>query len=269
MKKRKHNLAGHTALITGATSGMGLEYSRQLAALGCDLLMVSNQREALQKIPQEIAQQYHVHAIGHYQDLAQDDAAQSLYDHCISQGIQVDILINNAGIYFFDELTPELQPKVEAMLRLHVLTPTRLSILFGNDMKARRSGYILNVSSLAAKLPTPGITLYSATKAYLKSFTKSLYFEMRPYGVGVTTVLPGAIATPLYGLNPKLMSFAVKIGLIHTPKWLVQRAIRGMLRHHHVVKPGAMNYYLPPIIKLLPNSLETCIWNKLKPKKKE
>ena len=161
------------------------------------------------------------------------------------------------------KLTPDYYSKAETLFKLHTITPTRLCLLFGNDMKQRGKGYIINVSSLAAKLPTPGITMYSATKAYLKSFSKSLYFEMRPYGVGVTTVLPGAIATPLYNLKPALMNIAVKIGLIKTPQWLVKRALRGMFRKKHYVKPGAMNYYLPVLLKLLPNNLETKIWKRL------
>ena len=99
-----------------------------------------------------------------------------------------------------------------------------------------------------------------------KSFSKSMYFEMRNYNVGCTTVLPGAIATPLYGLKPSLLKFGVNIGVISTPHWLVKHAIRGMLHKRHYVKPGAMNYYLPVLIKLLPNWLEMKIWNKFKDK---
>lgn len=120
------------------------------------------------------------------------------------------------------------------------------------------------MSSMAAKLPCPGITVYSATKAYLKSFGKSLYFEMRPYGVGVTTVCPAAIATPLYRLKPNLLNLGVKIGLIGTPQWLVRKALNGMIRKKRVVKPGFMNYYLPPLIALLPKRLVDTLWRKFK-----
>lgn len=251
-----------TALVTGGSSGMGLEYCRQLAQRGCRVLMVSNQRELLESLPAQLTEEYGVPVMGHYQDLANDHAAQELFDWCHEQGLQIDILVNNAGMFFFHELTPEYRPKAELIMKLHMLTPTRLCMLFGEEMKQRGYGYILNVSSLAAKLPTPGITLYNATKAYLKNFSKSLYFEMRPYGVGVTTVIPGAIATPLYNLDPRTMAFCIKIGLIRTPRWLVRRALRGMFHKRHYVKPGAMNYYLPPLIKLLPNWLELKIWKR-------
>ena len=252
------------ALVTGATSGMGLEYCRQLAQRGHHLVMVSNQRELLDTLPAQLSQQYNVRATGRYQDLAAPDAAQRLYDYCRQQGLQVDILVNNAGMFFFHELTPDYADRSEAMLALHMLTPTRLCALFGEDMKRRRRGYILNVSSLTAQIPAPGITLYAATKAYLKSYSKSLYFEMRPYGVGVTTVLPAAVATPLYRLNPKTQTLLTRLGIIRTPQWLVRRALRGMFRRRHYVKPGIMNYLVPPLVKLLPNRLETRIWQKLK-----
>jgi hypothetical protein len=120
------------------------------------------------------------------------------------------------------------------------------------------------MSSMVAKLPAPGITVYSATKAYLKSFSKSLFFEMRPYGVGVTTVCPAAIATPLYKLKPSLLRLGVKIGLIGRPEWLVKRALRGMFHKRRVVKPGLMNYYLPPMVNALPKWLVARLWKKFK-----
>ena len=149
-------------------------------------------------------------------------------------------------------------------MRLHIFTPTRLCVLFGEEMKKRGYGYIINMSSMAAKLPCPGITIYSATKAYLKSFSKSLYFEMRPFGVGVITICPAAIATPLYKLKPNLLRMGVKIGLIGTPRWLVRKALKGMMKKKRVVKPGFMNLYLPPLIAILPKRLVARLWQKFK-----
>ena len=253
------------ALVTGGSSGMGLEYARQLAAKGYDLLLVSNQQEELTQAADELSQAYHVDVIVHFQDLAVETAAEELFSYCQAEKLQIDILINNAGMFFFEELTTDNAAKALTMMRLHMFTPTRLCVLFGEEMKQRGSGYILNMSSMAAKLPCPGITVYSATKAYLKSFGKSLYFEMRPHGVGVTTVCPAAIATPLYKLKPSLLKLGVKIGLIGTPQWLVRRALRGMFHKRRVVKPGLMNYYLPPLIAILPKWLVARIWKKVNP----
>lgn len=256
---------GHTplALITGGSSGMGMIYTQRLAEAGCDLLLVSNQKEELEKVADDMQQKHGVRAIAHYQDLSLDTAADDLLAFCKEQSLVVDILINNAGMFFFEELHPDNETRALKMLQLHVYTPTRLCVLLGEEMKQRGYGYILNVSSMAAKLPCPGISIYSATKAYLKSFSKSMYFEMRPYGVGLTVVCPGAIATPLYKLKPSLLKTGVKIGLIGTPEWLVRRALRGLFRKRRVVKPGAMNYYLPPLIAILPNWLVARIWKRI------
>ena len=257
----KSNIKGYNALVTGGTSGMGWEFCQQLAAKGCNVLMVSIQQELLETLPRELGKRYGVQSWGLYMDLAKETAAAEVWEWCRRQNIEIDILVNNAGMFFFGEINAETQGKALAMMQLHIYTPTRLVMLFGDAMKQRRRGYIVNMSSMAAQLPTPGITVYAATKAYLKSFSKSMYFEMRSYGVGVTTVLPAAIATPLYNLKPSLMKLGIATGVIHTPQWLVRRALRGMVRRRHVVKPSLMNYYLPVLIKLLPNWLETKIWN--------
>lgn len=265
-RERFEDLHGHRpwALITGGSSGMGLEYARQLAENDCNLLLVSNQKEELEIVAEQLVQEKSIQVIPHYQDLATETAAEDLFGYCQSQALQIDILINNAGMFFFEELTPENEQKALTMLRLHVFTPTRLCLLFGEEMKKRGYGHLINMSSMAAQLPEPGITVYSATKAYLKSFGKSLYFEMRPYGVSVTTVCPGAIATPLYKLKPSLLDLGVKVGLIGTSRWLVRKALNGMARQKRVVKPGFMNYYLPPLIALLPKKLVDWLWKKFK-----
>ena len=252
------------ALITGGSSGMGLEYARQLSEVGCDLVLVSNQKEELERAAETLQQGRTIQVIPHYQDLAAEDAADTLLGFCQTENLQIDVLINNAGMFFFEELTLDNEAEALTMMRLHMFTPTRLCVLFGEEMKRRGYGYLINMSSMAAKLPCPGITVYSATKAYLKSFGKSLYFEMRPYGVGVTTVCPAAIATPLYKLKPNLLKFGVKIGVIGTPRWLVRRALNGMARMKRVVRPGFMNGYLPPLIAMLPHGLVDKLWRKFK-----
>ncbi|MCR4828750.1 MAG: SDR family NAD(P)-dependent oxidoreductase [Bacteroidales bacterium] len=262
------DIRGYNALVTGGTSGMGWEYCCQLAARGCNILMVSIQEDLLATRPAELAQRYGVKTWSLYADLSQESAAQEVWDYCNGQHIDIDILINNAGMFFFHEIDETIHDKALAMVRLHVVTPTRLVMLFGEAMKARRKGYIVNMSSMTAQLPTPGITVYAATKAYLKSFSKSMFFELAPYNVGVTTVLPGAIATPLYQMNDRWMKLGLSVGLIRTPQWLVKRALRGMLRKRHVVRPGAMNYIVPALIRLLPNPLEMSIWNGFRKGKK-
>ena len=257
-------LATMLALITGGSAGMGLEYARQLAARGYDLILVSNRQDELECAVSTLSIQFPVSIRGRYQDLSLPSSADDLTAWCQSQQILPDILINNAGMYFFKELEWADMDRVQAMLNLHVQTVTRLSLLMGLAMKERGSGRILIVSSMTARIPAPGITIYSATKAYLRSFGKSLHYEFRPYGVGVTTVCPAAIATPLYRMSPRLMNWGLKTGLVHTPKWLVKRALRAMFRGRRVVSPSLMNLWLPAFIALLPGFLVAAIWKRLK-----
>ena len=253
------------ALITGGSSGMGLEYARQLAAKGFDLWLVSNREEELAAAARALQSAFPVRVTAHFQDLAKPDAADRLYGWCVrEQGVLPDVLINNAGMFFFKELETEDLERVQAMVDLHVVTVTRACVLFGNAMKQRGSGYILNMSSMAARIPAPGITVYSATKAYLRSFGRSFSYEMKPYGVGMTTVCPAAVATPLYRLSEKWLRFGVRIGVIQTPRRLVKRALRAMFHKRRVVSPGLMNVYLPPLIDLLPGPVEAAIWKRVR-----
>ncbi|MDO5442050.1 MAG: SDR family NAD(P)-dependent oxidoreductase [Bacteroidia bacterium] len=254
------------ALITGGSSGMGLEYSRQLAAQGYSLTIVSNVQEQLDSAKAELEGLVPgVTVTTHWADLAADDSGSALHDWCEEQNLIPDVLVCNAGMFFFDELSTANLHKADLMLSLHVKANTDLCVLFGEEMKRRGSGQIIIMSSMAAKLPTPGITVYSATKAYLLSFGKSLWFEMKPYGVKVTTVCPAAVATPLYNLKPSLMKLGVRLGVIHTPQWLVRRALRASKRGKRVIHPSIMNAYLPALVAGLPAPVESRIWEKLKP----
>ena len=254
-----------TALVTGGSSGMGLEFARQLAGRGYDLLLVSNRQEELDAAAVALRADYPVEVTIHFQDLACTDAADKLYYWCTEEkGILPDVVINDAGLFFFKELEAADLDRVQAMIDLHIVTVTRTCLLFSDAMKKRGSGRILNISSMAARLPVPGITIYSATKAYLKSFGRSLSYELKPYGVTLTTVCPAAIATPLYRLSDKWMRVGVRSGLIRTPRWLVSRALRAMFRGRRVISPAPMNVWLPALISLIPGPIIAALWKKFK-----
>ena len=242
------------ALVTGGSSGMGLEYARELSRRGCELLLVSNRNDELEKARKELGCEICC------MDLAVPGAGEALFHWCEERGLQIDLLINNAGMFFMQNLSAENLPKAEAMLRLHNETVVSLCTLFGARMKARGQGYILNVSSMTAWIPAPGITMYAATKAFLKSFGKSLSHELRPYGVTVTTVFPSAVDTPLYPLSDGLRRAGRRLGVIWTPRRLVKRALRGLFHRRRLVRPGILNYLVPALVRLLPNPLIDRIW---------
>ena len=244
---------------------MGLEYARRLAERGYDLILVSNRAEELEEARNGLASAFPVRVIARFQDLAQADAADRLFAWCTGElGILPDIVVNNAGMFFFKELLPDDLDRVQALVNLHVTTVTRTCLLFGNAMKQRGSGYLLIMSSMAARIPAPGITTYSASKAYLRSFGRSLSYELKPYGVGVTTVCPAAVATPLYRLSDKLMRLGVRTGFIQTPQSLVRRALKAMFRKRRVIAPGFMNIWLPAVIALLPGPIIAALWKRFK-----
>ena len=244
---------------------MGLEFARQLAGKGYDIILVSNREEELNAASESLRAAFPVSVTVHFQDLALPDAADRLFAWCRDEAcVLPDVVVNNAGMFFFKELEAADLDRVQAMVNLHVVTVTRLCLLFGDAMKRRGSGYLLNVSSMAARLPVPGITVYSATKAYLKSFGRSLSYELKPYGVTLTTVCPAAVATPLYRLSDKWMRLGVGVGLIRTPRWLVKRALRALFRGRRVISPAFMNVWLPPLIGLIPPPAVAALWKRFK-----
>lgn len=240
-----------TALVTGGSSGIGLEFARQLAQMGYALALVSNRRQELADAAERLKAEYGVPVETLCIDLARPGAAEEVLAWCP----EPEVLVNNAGMFFMEYLKPESLGKVRAMMGLHMNAVTELCILAGSRMKEKGSGHILNISSMTARIPAPGIAVYSSTKAYLKVFGKSLSYELRPFGVKVTTVCPAAVDTGLYPLPERLRGFLRRIGLIRTPEWLVRRSLKALFRGRRIFSPGLTNFLLPPLIAILPARL--------------
>ncbi len=241
------------ALITGASSGIGYCYAEELASLNYNLILVSNEERPLAEAANRLGRQYGVESRMICTDLTAADAADSLYATCREWNIRIEILINNAGMYRFGETLDIDRNFTTNMIALHTLTPTRLCILFGEDMRKQRHGYILNMSSITAWLAYPGINVYGATKRYLKNFSRGLHTELSDYGVYVTAVCPGAVDTNLYNLNIKLRRHLVWLGIMMPPKKLARKAIHALLRNKAVFIPGILNRFLLPFILLIPH----------------
>ena len=242
-----------TALITGADGGIGLAYARELARQGWRTVMVSNRERELAEAARALQTETGRMVPHLCIDLAERGSAQKVLDWCDAQQLEIELLVNNAGIYFMEYLSETTLPKVRTMIALHVENVTEMCILFGSRMKARGHGYILNMSSMTARIPAPGIVVYSATKAYLKSFGKGLSYELRPFGVKVTTVCPAAVDTGLYQIGERMRRSGRRLGLIQSPATLVRRALRATFRGRRVLSPTMVNKLLPPLIALLPN----------------
>lgn len=248
---------GATAIVTGASSGIGLEFSRALAERGINVVLVSNQREQLEAVAAELRLRHpQLRFEPVFKNLADTDAAEWLLARCKSLGIDVDILINNAGIFNFMKVTDMTAERLDLFVDLHVRAVTQLCRTFARDMLARGSkGYILNMASMCCWMPMPGIGAYAATKAYIRVLSRSMYLELKDYGISVTVACPGGISTELFGLSAKLRKLAVNIGALTTPERFARNALRRMFNRRKQYINGLLNR----IAIVTVNNLPTCV----------
>ena len=253
------------ALVTGASSGIGLAISRELARYGYPLLLVSNEGEKLILAASEIQAQYQVKALTCCMDLAQRDSARQLFDYCGANNIQVCILVNNAGIFFFKDIIDTPPERIETMINLHVYTPALLCRLFAAEMiREKRQGYILNIASIAGWMMMPGITLYSSTKSFIHCFSRSMRHEVFDKGVSITTVCPGAAATGLYNLPPRYMKLGIRLGIIMPAPRLASLSLGKMFKRKAEYIPGGfINRLFIFIVSSLPEVLVRRIKRKI------
>lgn len=230
-----------TALVTGACSGIGLAFAEQLAALGYELILVSNRQQPLDEAAARLATTHGVKTQALVVDLARASAADELDAELQRRAIDVDILVNNAGMFFFGEVSDADPAKVAAMLQLHVVTPSLLARHLGRRMRDRGRGHLLFVSSISAWNDFPGIALYGASKKYLKGFALALRSELRPWGVHVTVVAPGATATGLY--DPKVVDVgkAKRLGVMTGPEPVARAGLEAMFARRALVVPGLLS----------------------------
>lgn len=246
-------LAGtKTALVTGASKGIGRCYALRLADLGYNVLMVASGEDELVATAQEVAKvnpdvwvKYLV------KDLAAQTAAQEMFAYTETEGIKVDVLINNAGIFSFCDVLNTPIERIERIVLLHDLNATIMCRLYAADMIERGGGRILNMSSYSIWMPYPGLSLYSASKAYLKSFSVAFSKEVESKGVTVTAICPAGIATDLYGLSKKLQRFGLKTGILMSPESCARRSLNGMFRGQRCKVPDWWFRLFIPVCQLV------------------
>ncbi|MEN8203519.1 MAG: SDR family oxidoreductase [Bacteroidota bacterium] len=243
------------AMISGAASGLGLEFCRLLAADRYDLILVDKHASGLDKASKELHETYGIQTDAHCIDLSVQGAGQELFEAVQNQ--EIDILINNAGfgVYgFFAETPWEVE---EAMLQLHVLALTHLSKLMVQKMIRRGSGRILNVSSLAALQPGPLMNIYYASKAYIYSFSRALANELKGTGVSVSVLLPGLFNTSFASTTARNSGAPVKREKHRTTsvEQVAVMALKGMMKGKSRIIPGWKNRAMARASQLLPVSL--------------
>ena len=245
------------AIVTGASSGIGVHYAEQLARdYGYDLLLVSNQPAELQHVADDLHDRFGVTAYALPLDLSAREAAEQVMRFSQEKQMEVEVLINNAGMLIFDLLTRTDPKRMEVLLHLHIVTLTKLCRLFGKTMAARGKGFIINMSSMTAWTALPTIPLYNATKNYVMMFSRSLWYELMPHGVHVLAVAPGSTNTGLLPFPEKFGRFLLRIGVTMQPETLVRRALKKLFRtKRKVYISGVWTRITVPLLKHLPDRL--------------
>lgn len=180
-----------TALITGASSGIGLELAKVFARNQHNLILVARSEDKLKALQQELSQQYAIDVVVCAYDLTDKDAPDQLFRQMQAQNLTVDVLVNNAGYGDYSEFVSSDWEKLQGMILLNVLAVTHLTRLFLPAMVARGRGKLLNVSSTAAFQPGPMMAVYFATKAYVLSLSEAIAAETEAQGISVTVLCPG------------------------------------------------------------------------------
>ena len=247
------------ALVTGASSGIGLELATLLASDGYDLVLVARRRERLEQIANGLHSEFGVAATVLPRDLADPDGARDVARELDARGQAVDVLVNDAGFGvsgFFAETPLEREL---AMIRVNVVALTELTKAVLPRMLARRRGRILNVASTAAFQPGPLMAVYYATKAYVLSFSEALANEVAGSGVTVTALCPGPTVTEFQtaaGVEGTRLFHSL---LVSDARTVARAGYRGMRRGKRVVIPGFGNRLLVVAERATPRRMVTAI----------
>jgi short-subunit dehydrogenase len=234
-----------TVVITGASSGIGMEFAHLFVARGYDLILIARRIERLHQFAEEIGRSHGMEVNVIQMDLAQPDAGERLWQAIYAIAPDIDVLVNNAGVGDAGDFADESPEVIERMIHLNISTLTSLTRRVLPGMLARKKGKILNVASLAGFQPGgPGMSVYYATKSYVLSFSLGIRRELQGTGVSVTALCPGATRTEF-----EETARAQKTRLFHWSKPMDAHTValagyEGMRRGKAVVVPGILNKLL-------------------------
>ncbi len=255
-----------TALITGASNGIGLELAKIHASKGGDLVLVARNKPNLDKLKAEIERQYKVKVYNICKDLSTYNSAQEVYDEIKMQNIQIDYLINNAGFGDFGMFVETDWHKEEQMINLNITTLTQFTKLYLKDMVVRRNGRIMNVASTAAFQSGPTMAVYYATKAYVLSFSEAISNEVGDKGVTITTLCPGATASGFQAAAAMEESALVKGRKLPSANEVAEYGYKAMMKGKVVAIHGLVNYIMANSVRFLPRALVVKITRKVQAK---
>lgn len=231
-------------LITGTTSGLGREFARIFAQNGYNIVAVARNEVLLQQQKQELERQFGVEMVYIVKDLSAENSAQEVYDEIKHKGIDIDILINNAGFGSFGRYVDVDWQRQKGLASVNMLAVMQLSYLFGKDMDRRGKGKIVNIASIASFQAGPYMAMYYASKAFVRSFSEALHEEMESSGVSVTAICPGPVATN-FERNAHMINSAMFTRLrVYTPEVVAAKSYRAIMNNKAVYVVGWPNKLL-------------------------
>jgi short-subunit dehydrogenase len=252
-------LSNRWALVTGASSGLGLDFAKELAARGANLVLVARREDRLNEAAAEIRKQHQVEVDVVVMDLGTREGPAALHREVTEvRGRAIDILINNAGFGLYGSAVDLPWERERAMIELDILTLVDLSKRFAKDMRQRGFGRILQVASIGAYQSTPTYAAYSAAKAFVLSYGEALNYELRKSGVSCTVISPGITATEFLAVSGQKATLYQRIFMMQS-KDVTRIGIRAMLAGRSSIVPGFMNALTAWSIRFMPRNLATAI----------
>jgi len=245
-----------TALITGASGGIGYELALLLARDGFDCILVARSRDKLDELAARLESEFRVKTLVVARDLSKPTAVDEIYEEVSAASMSIDVLVNNAGFPVYGRFVDtDWQAELD-MLQVNVVALTALTKLFVRGMVERRNGRILNLASTAAFVPGPLMAVYYASKAYVLSFSQALANELQGTGVTVTALAPGPTRTGFQKRGVMEDSRLVR-GQIADAKSVAAGGYRGMMRGKTIVIPGFSNKLIPWVARVSPRGTVT------------
>jgi uncharacterized protein len=246
--------AGKTALVTGASSGIGATFARALSKAGCHLVLAARREDRLQALKKELEGSNAIRVEVLRADLSTMQGCEDLICKIDEKGLSIDVLINNAGFGYEGDFISQSNARLSEMIGLNITTLTFLAKHFGALMAQKQSGYMLLTSSVGGFTPCPRIAVYDATKAYILLLGEALNRELKKHKVKVTTLCPGATATEFFAVSGQTLNALVKMTLM-SPEDVAIRGLKGLSKGKSLVVPGLMNKLTILGLRFLPRAL--------------
>ncbi len=242
-----------TALITGASRGLGAEFARLFASKNTNLILVARSEKELNVLKNELESEYEISVSAIVKDLTKPENVQAVYDEIKAAGIKIDYLVNNAGFGDFGDFSNTEWERHEQMINLNISALSHFCHLFVQDWIPRKSGKILNIASTSAFQPGPGMSVYFASKAYVVSFSQAIDYEFRKYGITVTALCPGPVKTN-FGIAARMKhpNGILKDMKTPSPKEVVEFGYNAMMKGKSLVIHGMLNKLVANSVRFMP-----------------